>query len=99
LCDWGGFNGRLLNELQKRQLPSLYYFPPRSWQKSGNGGLAIAPLVSRVATPFPWSAKRLQQAGCQAEWVGHPVLEDVRDALPREWLRQGLQIQDDEKLV
>jgi lipid-A-disaccharide synthase len=78
LCDWGAFNGRLLPHLKKLQIPVLYYFPPRSWQKTGSGGLAIAPLVDAVATPFEWSARRLREAGCNAEWVGHPLLETVR---------------------
>ena len=78
LCDWGAFNGRLLPHLQQLHIPVLYYFPPRSWQKTGDGGLAIAPLVNAVATPFEWSAQRLRDAGCRAEWVGHPLLERVQ---------------------
>ena len=77
LCDWGAFNGRLLKPLQRRGVPVLYYFPPRSWQREGNRGLSIAPFVTRVATPFSWSATRLQNAGCDAEWVGHPLLESA----------------------
>jgi len=78
LCDWGAFNTRLFSRLQKQGIPILYYFPPRSWQKTGSGGLGIAPFVNRVATPFEWSARRLQEAGCNAEWVGHPLLETVQ---------------------
>jgi lipid-A-disaccharide synthase len=78
LCDWGAFNTRLFSRLNKHHIPILYYFPPRSWQKTGDGGLGIAPFVDRVATPFEWSAKRLREAGCNAEWVGHPLLETVR---------------------
>lgn len=77
LCDWGAFNGRLLQPLQRRGVPVLYYFPPRSWQREGNRGLSIAPFVTRVATPFSWSATRLQNAGCDAQWVGHPLLESA----------------------
>jgi lipid-A-disaccharide synthase len=77
LCDWGGFNSRLLPELNRRNIPSLYYFPPRSWQKTGEGGLAIASLATRIATPFDWSAQRLKNAGANVEWVGHPLLEIV----------------------
>jgi lipid-A-disaccharide synthase len=80
LCDWGAFNVRLAKLLQQYNVPVLYYFPPRSWQQSGDGGLGIVPFVERVATPFAWSAKRLQSAGCQAEWVGHPLLEIVAEA-------------------
>jgi lipid-A-disaccharide synthase len=80
LCDWGGFNSRLLKEINRRNVPSLFYFPPRSWQQTGEGGLAIATQATRIATPFDWSAKRLQNAGGNAEWVGHPLLEIVREA-------------------
>jgi lipid-A-disaccharide synthase len=78
LCDWGAFNTRLFSRLNKHRIPILYYFPPRSWQKTGNGGVGIVPFVNRVATPFEWSAKRLREAGCNAEWVGHPLLETVQ---------------------
>ncbi len=103
LCDWGAFNGRLLPYLEERGIPVLYYFPPRSWQKTGDGGLGIAPFVSRVATPFEWSAKRLNEAGCGAEWIGHPLLETVRplppDSPKRAQLRRELDVPDGAKLI
>jgi lipid-A-disaccharide synthase len=94
LCDWGAFNGRLLPPLKQLGVPALYYFPPRSWQKQGDGGLGIAPFVDRVATPFAWSAQRLQSAGCRAEWVGHPLLEIVRPSQPRPDLRREFGVAD-----
>ncbi len=93
LCDWGAFNGRLLPFLKEQNIKTLYYFPPRSWQQSGDGGLGIAPLVSRVATPFEWSAQRLKKAGCNAEWVGHPLLEIVKPSKPIPELRRDFGVQ------
>ncbi len=87
LCDWGGFNTRILPNLNAAKIPVFYYFPPRSWQKAGDGGLGIAPHCARIATPFPWSAKRLNEAGGKASWVGHPILERLQNATPREQLR------------
>lgn len=98
LCDWGGFNTRLLPNLQRLQIPVLYYFPPRSWQKTGDGGLAIAPFVEKVATPFEWSAKRLQNSGCDAHWVGHPLLE-MRPETSRDELRREFGVEKNQKLV
>ena len=88
LCDWGAFNGRALRGLQALGIPTLYYFPPRSWQRDGTRGLAIVPYVTRVATPFQWSAERLQLAGADAEWVGHPSLENVRTTDERREIRK-----------
>jgi lipid-A-disaccharide synthase len=99
LCDWGAFNARLLPVLRERKLRTLYYFPPRSWQQKGSGGLGIAPLVDVVATPFEWSARRLREAGCDAHWVGHPLLEVVRSTPGREELRASLGVEPGQVLV
>lgn len=99
LCDWGAFNGRILPELHALGIPILYYFPPRSWQRSGSPGLGIVPYVRRVATPFPWSAERLRAAGAQAEWVGHPSLERVPPVQERAALRQNFGVKPNEPLV
>jgi lipid-A-disaccharide synthase len=102
LCDWGGFNSRLLKEINRRNVPSLFYFPPRSWQQKGEGGLAIATQATRIATPFDWSAKRLQNAGGNAEWVGHPLLEIVREArqkYSRDETRAALGVEEGQLLI
>ncbi len=79
LCDFGGFNTRILVNLARLHIPVCYYFPPRSWQKQGSGGLQIAPFCAQIATPFEWSATRLNAVGGRAEWVGHPILKTVRE--------------------
>jgi lipid-A-disaccharide synthase len=99
LCDWGAFNGRVLPGFHARGIPTLYYFPPRSWQRTGSLGLGIVPFVTRVATPFPWSAERLRSAGAQAEWVGHASLENVPTAEDRPRLREQFGVGPKDKLV
>jgi lipid-A-disaccharide synthase len=99
LCDWGAFNCSQLHFFKKQGVPVLYYFPPRSWQRVGSGGLGIANQVDRVATPFEWSAQRLVEAGCRAEWVGHPMLEVKHDPGQRPGLRSEFGASPDGKLV
>ncbi len=99
LCDWGGFNTRILPDLNQAQIPVAYYFPPRSWQKTGAGGLGIAPHCAAIATPFSWSAERLNDAGANAVWVGHPILERLDNAAPRDELRAQFGIAADETLI
>lgn len=99
LCDWGAFNARLLPFLRAQGIGTLYYFPPRSWQRQGTGGLSIAGLVDRVATPFEWSASRLKSAGCEAEWVGHPLLEMVKPSSSTDALRAEFGAQEGEVLI
>lgn len=99
LCDWGGFNCRQLKFFQKANLPVLYYFPPRSWQRTGTAGLQFAPYVTRVATPFDWSAARLAAVGCQADWVGHPLLENENASSPRTTLREEFRVPADARVI
>jgi len=99
LCDWGGFNRRLLPYLRELNIPVLYYFPPASWQKQGRGGLDIIPFCRTIATPFPWSADRLNAAGANAVWVGHPLLESATEPGIREQLRGELGCGPEDQLV
>lgn len=99
LCDWGAFNGRVLPGFHARGIPTLYYFPPRSWQRSGPQGLGIVPYVTRVATPFEWSAERLRKAGAEAEWVGHASMDNVPTEEDRPALRRQFGVDPKQKLV
>jgi lipid-A-disaccharide synthase len=89
----------MLPELHTLGLPILYYFPPSSWRRTGPHGLGIARYVTRVATPFAWSAERLRAAGCEAEWVGHPAIENVRSKDERAAIRGSLGMAESDKLV
>jgi len=76
--DFGAFNARLLRRIgDQLPCPVLYYFPPRSWSRTADYA-RLAGLVDRVATPFPWSEGRLHEAGIDAAWVGHPVVDRIR---------------------
>lgn len=77
LIDFGAFNVRLARRIRNRlDCPVLYYFPPRSWARDADY-TGIAELIDRAATPFPWSELRLREAGIDATWVGHPVVDRI----------------------
>jgi lipid-A-disaccharide synthase len=75
LVDWGGANVRLARLLRPLQIPMLYYFPPRSWDRRARPD--IASLVDAIATPFPWSKHILSGRRARVEWVGHPLVDQV----------------------
>jgi lipid-A-disaccharide synthase len=99
LCDWGGFNSRLIDSLKALGCPVLYYFPPRSWQKHGEVNVEAALRCDRVATPFPWSARRLKTAGANVTWVGHPLLETRTPPSQRAALRNEFGVGPEQKLI
>jgi len=81
LVDFGAFNVRVARALSGA-MPTLYFIPPGSWSRTGRRG-DLPDLVDAIATPFPWSAERLQDGRARVEWVGHPLLDLVRPTLPR----------------
>jgi len=81
LVDWGGVNVRLARLLRLLKVPTLYYFPPRSWDRHARR--EIADLVDAIATPFPWSKHILSGASAQVEWVGHPLVEQVQPRMSK----------------
>jgi lipid-A-disaccharide synthase len=101
LIDFGAFNVRLARRLRARlDCPILYYFPPRSWSREADYS-GLADLLDRVATPFPWSKQRLLEAGIDAEWVGHPVVDRIHPPGPEERaaLRAKLGVGDAEPVI
>lgn len=94
LIDFGAFNVRVAKWCKPKGFRILYYFPPGSWRRTGSKGEELAKITDKIATPFPWSAERLQGFGANVEYVGHPLVEIARAPLSREQFcsRFGLDI-------
>ncbi|MDQ2730997.1 MAG: lipid-A-disaccharide synthase [Armatimonadota bacterium] len=73
--DFGYFNLRVAGEIRASGSRVLYYFPPKSWSRDATVSQRLRESVDAVATPFPWSADRLREAGVPVSFVGHPLLD------------------------
>lgn len=84
LIDAGAFNMRLGRWVKANNIcPVFYYFPPGSWRRTPRASkkLSITAVADRVVTPFPWSAEFLTNAGADAHFVGHQLLDIVRPSM------------------
>ncbi len=83
--DFGAFNmgwtWRVRDRLRGTKI--LYYFPPGSWRPQPGDYRWLASITDAVATPFAHSARFLREAGVNAYWVGHPVLDRLRPIADR----------------
>lgn len=75
--DFGAFNVPVVRWCKRRGLRVLYYLPPGSWRRTGAPPTELARLCDGIATQFPWSKDRLENAGANVEFVGHPLLDLV----------------------
>lgn len=84
LVDFGAFNVPLAKWAKQRGMKVFYYFPPGSWRRSLPRRNDLPQCTDCIVTPFPWSAELLRQAGANAHFVGHPLLDRVRPSLSEE---------------
>jgi lipid-A-disaccharide synthase len=77
LVDYPGFNLRLGPELKARGARVFYYIAPQVWAWHPERARAMARWVDRLAVVFPFEESLFRQAGVQATFVGHPLLDDL----------------------
>ncbi|MCE5314269.1 MAG: lipid-A-disaccharide synthase [Armatimonadota bacterium] len=81
--DFGAFNIRLAQIARKSGIPVVYYFPPSSWRKRPKNAEKLLACGGKVVTPFPWSGKLLSEAGVDARFVGHPLVDIVKPTVDK----------------
>ena len=84
LVDFPEFNLRLARLAKKLRIPVLYYISPQVWAWRKRRTRKIARWVDRMAVVFPFEVPLYQNAGVQASFVGHPLLDVVHAGEPRE---------------
>ena len=81
LIDYPGFNLRLARALRK-QAPLqkiIYYISPQVWAWNRGRIKRMAHFIDLVLCIFPFEVDLYTQAGLHALFVGHPMIERLRD--------------------
>jgi len=84
LIDFPEFNLRLARIAHRKGIPILYYISPQVWAWRPGRVKLIARLVKKMVVLFPFEVPLYEAAGVDVEWVGHPLLDIVKPALPKE---------------
>ncbi len=78
LIDYPDFNLRLARAAKERGIPVVYYVSPQIWAWRAGRIATIAERVDRMLVVFPFEKKIYDAAGVPCEFVGHPLLDDLR---------------------
>lgn len=90
LVDYPDFNLRLAGVAKKHRIPVFYYVSPQIWAwRTGRIG-QIAASVSTMVVVFPFELPLYREAGVDAHFVGHPLLDIVKVSRSREENRKHL---------
>ncbi|MDR0356680.1 MAG: hypothetical protein LBJ64_13240, partial [Deltaproteobacteria bacterium] len=92
LIDSPDLNQTLAKTAHKAGVPVVYYICPQvwAWRKSRLNWLGR--LVKRRAVLFSFEKTFFEEAGLTADWVGHPLLDELPLSLTRQEAREQLSL-------
>jgi lipid-A-disaccharide synthase len=76
LIDYPGFNLMLARRLKAEGVSVFYYISPQVWAWGEGRVSKIARRVDRMAVVLPFEERFYAERGVDAEFVGHPLLEE-----------------------
>lgn len=90
LVDSPGFNFRIGPALRRLGHRIFYYIAPQVWAWHPERAAAMARWVDRLAVVFPFEEPLFREAGVDARYVGHPLMEDLEPEVDRATLLDEL---------
>ena len=75
--DYPGFNLRITRRARAIGVPTLYYIAPQVWAWKAHRAQQLARDADRIAVILPFEEEIFRKAGGNADFVGHPLLEDT----------------------
>jgi lipid-A-disaccharide synthase len=74
--DYPGFNMRLAAFAKEFRIPVYWYIAPQLWAWGSNRAEKLRTLVDKLFVVFPFEVEFFRRYAIQAEFVGHPLLDD-----------------------
>ncbi|MFH1021016.1 MAG: lipid-A-disaccharide synthase [Pseudomonadota bacterium] len=99
LIDYPDFNLILAKKAKRLGIPVFYYISPQVWAWRSGRVKTIKKLVDRMAVILPFEKDFYQRRGMEVEYVGHPLLDTVRAAIPRAEFLQSLGLAPDSTVI
>jgi lipid-A-disaccharide synthase len=79
LIDYPGFNLSIARELKKPGTKIIYYISPQVWAWGAGRIEKIKNLVNKILVILPFEEDIYHKAGVPVEFVGHPLLERIKE--------------------
>ncbi len=99
VIDYPGFNTRLAKIAKELGIPVVSYISPSAWAWGRGRAKEVASTVTKVAAIFPFEAEVYRQAGADVVFVGHPLLDIVKPALPPQEARRLFGVEEGKPVV
>jgi lipid-A-disaccharide synthase len=81
LLDYPDFNLRLAKKMKKKGFRVVYYISPSIWAWRTSRVNIVRKFIDKMFVLFPFEVDFYKKYGVDAEFVGHPLLDDLRPEL------------------
>lgn len=99
LVDYGGFNLGISSVLKKAGLKIFYYIPPQIWASRKYRINVVRKNIDKVLTIFPFETGMYRQNGTDAEFTGHPLIDEIPPAFDKKEVAKKLGLNPDKRLI
>lgn len=99
MVDYGGFNLNLSKLLAKYGIKMFYYIPPQIWASRKWRLKTVKKNISKVITIFPFETDMYKNAGIDAEFAGHPLIEEIPQAADKTQFFKDNGLDETKKLI
>ncbi len=81
LIDYPGFNLRFAKQMYKRNIPVIWYVSPQVWVWGKKRIPKLAKYCKKMLVIFPFEVDVFKKTGLDAEFVGHPLVDFVKERM------------------
>lgn len=99
LVDYPGFNLRMAKKARALGIPVAYYISPQFWAWHKSRLNTIRQNVNKMLVILPFEADLYREEGVKAEYVGHPLQDDLEPVKPREEVAKIVGFPADAELI
>lgn len=99
LVDYPGLNLRIAKIAKRYGFPVLYYISPQIWAWKKNRIHKIIKYTDKIATILPFEEKLYESMGATAEFVGHPIIEEIYIRLSKQSFAEKYNLDPQKKWI
>jgi len=99
LVDYPEFNLRLAKTAKQHGVKVLYYISPQVWAWRQHRVKMIRQRVDKMAVVFPFEETFYQQHQVPVEFVGHPLVDEVKASADQDSLRREFNLKSGQPVI
>jgi len=99
LVDYPEFNLRLAKTAKQHGVKILYYISPQVWAWRQHRVKMIRQRVDKMAVVFPFEETFYQQHQVPVEFVGHPLVDEVKASADQDSLRREFNLKSGQPVI